>query len=78
MSTQDEDEQFYITLPPYNAVENFDEMEVDAETINMNIRQFADSLKNKGHTCPYMGSYYVGWCGHDICEDNDDPKPALD
>lgn len=78
MSTQDDDEDFYINIPRYNAVENFDdELELDFEAMNIRMKQFADNLRNKGHVCPYIGSYYVGWCGHDICENND-PKPALD
>jgi hypothetical protein len=70
------DEETFQMVFPYNAVNYFDEYPNDLMKIKM--KDFSDTLKQQGHTCVYVGGYIVGWCGYDICENNDDPKPALD
>jgi hypothetical protein len=85
MSTEQEYDfsVFHCTMKfPYNAVQYFDEF--DDEIMKVKITEHADGLKQKGHTCVHIGSYYVGWCGYDICENNNaersgnEPKSALD
>lgn len=61
---------------PYNAVEYFDEF--DDDIMKLKMKECADTLHHKGHTCVHIGSYYVGWCSYEICENNNDPKSALD
>ena len=75
-SSDDSSEEIFQMVFPYNAVEYFDEFPNDVMKIKMN--EFADALRQKEHTCVYIGGYIVGWCGYEICENNDDPKSALD